>query len=183
MSVTTEPVPPRAWSLLRSRRGLRHLALTGLAAFTSAGLGAAATRPDTAWYRSLEKPPWDPPTIAYPLVWTPLYADLALTTAAALTALEDEAEQGSEASDVEAAALRRVLALNLVLNTGWSVVFWQVRRPALAAVWCGVLAVHSAGLVRRVHAVDPALGAALAPYPAWCAFATALNTSIALRNR
>ena len=168
--------PPRAWSGLRSKRGLRNLALTGLAAFTSAGLGAAATTPDTDWYDSLAKPPWDPPPIAYPIVWTPIYADIALTAAAALTVLEEEGCRE------EATALRRALALNLVLNTGWSVLFWRVRRPTLSALWCGALTAHSARLVRRVGAVDPTLGAALAPYPAWCAFATTLNTSIARRN-
>lgn len=161
---------------LGTRRGLRNLAITTVAAFGSAGLGAAATTPDSAWYRGLEKPPWDPPTIAYPLVWTPLFVDLAVTTAAGLTVLEQEGR------DREAAALRRALATNLVLNTGWSVLFWRTRRPWLSAAWCGALTVHSAALVARVGKVDPALRTALAPYPAWCGFATTLNTSIARRN-
>lgn len=165
-----------SWSTLRTRRGLRTLAATGAAAFASAGLGAAATTPDTDWYLRLEKPPWDPPTIAYPLVWTPLYADIAVTSAAALTLLEQEGRYD------QAAALRRALATNLVLNAGWSVLFWRVRRPWLSAAWCAVLTAHSAALVKRVGDVDPSLGTALAPYPLWCGFATALNTSIARRN-
>ncbi len=165
-----------AWRTLLSGRGLRNLALTGAASFTSAGVGAAATTPDADWYDALEKPPWDPPPIAYPLVWTPLYADLAVVTAAALTTLEGEGRND------EAADLRRALAVNLLLNTGWSVLFWRVRKPWLSSAWCALLAAHSAGLVKRVGAVEPSLGAALAPYPAWCAFATTLNTSIARRN-
>ncbi|GEP36951.1 tryptophan-rich sensory protein [Nocardioides psychrotolerans] len=165
-----------SWSTLRTRRGLRILSATGLGGFASAGIGAAATTPDTDWYRRLEKPPWDPPTIAYPLVWTPLYADIALTSAAALTLLEQEGRRD------QASALRRALATNLVLNTGWSVLFWRVRRPWLSAAWCAVLAVQSAALVKRVGDVDPSLGTALAPYPLWCGFAAALNTSIARRN-
>jgi benzodiazapine receptor len=164
------------WRALATRRGLRTLAATGAAAFASAGLGAAATTPDARWYDALEKPPWDPPTIAYPLVWTPLYADIAVTSAAALTAL---AEDGRTA---EAAALRRALAVNLVLNTGWSVLFWRVRKPWLSAAWCGVLTASSLDLVRRLHHVDPTLHNALAPYPVWCAFATTLNAEIARRN-
>lgn len=167
---------PRAWPALRTRRGLRTLALTGLAAGTSAGLGAAATTPDTRWYRKLEKPPWDPPAVAFPLVWTPLYVDIAVTTAAALTVLEQEGRRD------EAAALRRALATNLVLNTGWSVLFWRVRRPWWSAIWCGVLAAQSASLAGRVGRVDSSLGVALAPYPLWCTFATTLSTSIARRN-
>ena len=165
-----------AWRALRTRRGLRTLALTGLAAGLSAGAGAAATTPDTGWYRSLDKPSWEPPPVAFPLVWTPLYADIAVTSAAALTVLEQQGRVD------EAEALRRALVANLVLNTGWSVLFWRVRRPAVSALWCGLLAAHSAGLARRVGRVDRSLGAALAPYPAWCGFATALNIAIARRN-
>jgi tryptophan-rich sensory protein len=109
-------------------------------------------------------------------VWTPLYADIAATSAAALTVLESEGRAD------EVLALRRALALNLVLNTGWSVLFWRVRKPWLATAWCGVLALHSAALTRRCASASPVLGAALAPYPAWCGFATTLNASIARRN-
>src|SRR4051794_4077471 len=109
------------WRRLRTRRGVRNLAATGTAALTSAGLGAWATTPESSWYAALDKPPWDPPAVVFPLVWTPLYADIAVVTAAALTTL------GEEGRHDEAASLRRALAANLVLNTGWSVVFWRVR--------------------------------------------------------
>jgi benzodiazapine receptor len=165
-----------SWSRLRTRAGLRNLALTGLASTASAGLGAWATTPESDWYARLEKPSWQPPPIAFPLVWTPLYADIAVTTAAALTRLEEEGLLD------DAAALRRALALNLVLNTGWSVLFWRARRPWLATAWCGVLTGQSLFVARRLQDVDPALHIAWAPYPTWCAFATALNASIARRN-
>ena len=155
---------------------LRQLLGTGAAVTVSAGVGALATTPESAWYRSLDKPAWQPPPIAFPLVWTPLYADIAVSTAAALVQLEDAGR------DEEAAALRRSLAINLVLNTGWSVLFWRVRRPWLSTAWCGVLTAHSMFLLRRLLEADPRLRRALAPYPAWCAFATALNASIARRN-
>lgn len=165
-----------SWRALRTRGGLRNLGATAAAVVASAGLGAASTDPGSGWYADLEKPSWNPPGAAFPLVWTPLYADIAVTGAAALTQLEHEGRHD------EAAALRRALATILVLNTGWSVVFWRVRRPWPAAAWCALLTAHSALLARRVGSVDPALGAALAPYPLWCGFATALNTSIARRN-
>lgn len=165
-----------AWSKLSTTRGLRNLASTGLAAAAGATAGAAATTPDAGWYVAADKPSWQPSPVAFPLVWTPLYADIALVTAAALTTLEGEGRND------EVAELRRALVVNLVLNAGWSVLFWRVRKPWLSTVWCGALAVHSAGLARRVGAIDPSLGAALAPYPAWCGFATVLNAAIARRN-
>jgi tryptophan-rich sensory protein len=165
-----------SWSGLRSPLGLRNLALTGLAAAASAALGALATTPESAWYQRLDKPRWQPPPVAFPLVWTPLYADIAVTGAAALTVLE---EQGRTE---ELDGLRRSIALNLALNTGWSLLFWRSRRPWLATGWCGVLTWQSLFVARRLRDVDPALHNAWAPYPAWTLFATALNASIARRN-
>lgn len=166
-----------AWSRLATGPGLRTLAATAAGAAVSAGLGAWATTPDDPSYRRLRTPSWQPPPVAFPLVWTPLYADVAVTSAAAITELD---EQGRHA---DASMLRRTLAVNLVLNTGWSVLFWRSRRPGLSTAWCAGLAAHSALLARRIGSADRSLGVALAPYPAWCAFATALNASIAHRNR
>ena len=44
----------------------------------TAVLGALATDPDGAYYRTLVKPNWQPPPPVYGIVWTPLYADIAL---------------------------------------------------------------------------------------------------------
>jgi benzodiazapine receptor len=164
------------WRTLRTARGLRNLALTGAASAASAGVGALATTPETRWYADLDKPSWQPPPVAFPLVWTPLYADIAAVSAAALTTLEGEGRND------EVAAYRRALAVNLVLNTGWSVLFWRVRRPWLSTAWCAALTASSAGLARRAGRVDASLQHALTPYPAWCAFATTLNGAIARRN-
>ena len=139
--------------------------------------GELATDPTSSWYRSLRKPPWQPPPRAFGLVWTPLYADIAVTSARALDAFEAAGRQG------ERRAHRGALAANLVLNAGWNAVFFRVHRPWLAAAECAVLTVSAADLVRRTAAVDRPAAVALAPYPAWCAFATALTVGIARRNR
>jgi translocator protein len=60
--------------------------------------------------------------------------------------------------------------------------FFRFHRPWVAAVECAVLAASSADLVRRVGAADKRAGYALAPYPLWCSFATALTVAIARRN-
>lgn len=149
---------------------------TSVAVAATAVAGVLATDPDSRWYRSLRKPDWQPPGPAFGAVWTPLYADLAVTSAVALDDLLDLGRQE------ERAAYLRALSANLVLNAGWSWLFWRGRKPWLAAAECAVLAVSSADLVRRTSRADRVAGAALAPYAAWCAFATALSTAIAVKN-
>ncbi len=153
---------------------------TAAATAATAVAGGVATQPDSAWYRKLRKPEWQPPTIAFPVVWTALYADLAVSSAVALdSAAADDAPAGKRE---EQAAYRRALATNLVLNAGWSWLFWRSRRPWLAAAECAVLTASSADLVRRTYRLNRGAGIALAPYAAWCGFATALSTAIAQLN-
>ncbi|XNZ01607.1 TspO/MBR family protein [Micrococcus luteus] len=72
----------------------------------------------------------------------------------------------------------RALGLNLVLNTGWSALFWQGRNLPVSAVEAGPLAISSADLARRAGQLDRGAGALLAPYTGWTAFAAVLTTRI-----
>lgn len=157
--------------------GVRNLVLTTAAVATSAVLGSFATDPGSRWYRSLDLPTWQPPAPVFPVVWTTLYAVIATTSAASLTAREREADPA------DARAYRMALATNLVLNSGWSVVFWRARRPTAATIVAGALTLSSADLARRTGRDSPWHGVALASYTAWCGFATALSGTIARRNR
>jgi translocator protein len=134
----------------------------------SAVTGALATDPDSTYYRTLVKPSWQPPPPVYGIVWTPLYADIALSA--------------GHGRARERRNLIGALVVNLVLNTGWSWLFFRGHRPWLAAAECAALTVSSADLARRVGAADRRAGLALTPYPVWCAFATALTVAIARRN-
>ncbi|WP_374971412.1 tryptophan-rich sensory protein [Terrabacter sp. BE26] len=154
----------------------RNLALTGAATIASAVLGSLATKPDSHWYRSLDLPAWQPPTIAFPVVWTALYADIAASSAAALTAYDRAGDREGRNTYLKA------FGTNLALNAAWSVVFWRSRRPWAAAAHAAVLTASSADLARRAHPASRGAGIALSPYAVWCGFATALTTAIARRN-
>ena len=81
---------------------------------------------------------------------------------------------------------RRIFANTLKyvpLNTAWSVLFWRIRKPWVAAAEAALLTASSADLARRAGTVSKGAGIALSPYAGWCGFATALSTAIARRNR
>ena len=167
----------RAMSDADPDTGPRNLAKVAAATTVSATVGSLATQPGSAWYRSLDLPAWQPPKLAFPIVWTALYADIAATSTAAITRL-DRADRRDDAD-----AFRRELVVNLALNTAWSALFWRARRPWAAAVDAAALTVSSARLANRARAVSPALGRALVPYGLWCGFAAALSAEIFRRNR
>ncbi|MET9200340.1 TspO/MBR family protein [Gordonia sp. NPDC003585] len=157
---------------------LRTLLSTGAATAAAAVVGSSASRSavDT-WYPTLRKPPFTPPPVVFPVAWTTLYADIAVTSAAALDRLEDEHR------DDERLRYAAALGTNLALNAGWSWLFFGAHRLGPAAVAAGLLTASSADLTRRTAQVDARAGTAVAAYPAWCAFATLLSTEIWRRNR
>jgi translocator protein len=137
--------------------------------------GRAGARRDS-WYDALSKPSYQPPPVAFPVVWTVLYGDLALVGARVLDRLDEQQDR---------TALRRFawsLGTNLALNASWTWMFFRAHRPWPAALHSAVLTVSAADLVRQARAVDAKAAGALLPYPLWCAFATVLSTAIARRN-
>jgi uncharacterized protein YbjT (DUF2867 family)/tryptophan-rich sensory protein len=156
---------------------LRNVALAGGAVVASAVLGSLATKPGSRWYRSLDLPPWQPPPVAFPIVWTRLYAGIAASAAATLTELDRRGDTDGRRSYLSA------FGANLALNSAWSIVFWQARRPDLAALESAVLTASGADLARRSARTNRVAGAALVPYAAWCGFATVLSAAVARRNR
>lgn len=151
---------------------------TALATAAAAVVGSVASREGVQnWYPTLRKPSFNPPNAAFPIAWTTLYADIAGTSAAAIDRFRADGRRG------EANAFIAALGVNLALNGGWSWVFFKQRRLGLATVAAAALAASSVDLTRRAAAADPKLGAALAPYPAWCTFATVMTGDIWRLNR
>jgi tryptophan-rich sensory protein len=154
------------------------LAATTLGVAATAGIGSVASKAAvTRWYSRLRKPGYVPPDGVFPVAWTTLYTDIAITSATAIDRLQ-AAGRHREARNYSVA-----LAANLILNAGWSWLFFKYHKLGASAVAAAALAVSSADLTRRTAAADPRAGAALLPYPLWCAFATAMSGHIWVLNR
>lgn len=145
--------------------------------------GSLLTDPENRWYKNLRKPSWQPPALAFPIVWTALYADIAAMSSLVLADAQEKARAGDQDGAKEAKSYAVALGANLVLNATWSGLFFRSRRPWLAAAEAVALAASSIDLARRAGLSSPERGVALAPYGAWTSFASVLNTSIAYLNR
>ena len=151
---------------------------TALATAGAAAIGSVASRKGVeTWYPTLKKPGYVPPNVVFPVAWTTLYVDIAVTSASALDRLR------AEGDDHKTRAYVAALTANLVLNASWSWLFFAKHKLGPSAVAAGVLAASSADLARRTAAVNPQAGLALAPYPLWCSFATLMSADIWRLNR
>ena len=125
------------------------------------------------WYRTLEKPSFNPPSWVFAPVWTTLYILMAI--AAWLIT-------GSEPSSARTLAIV-LFAVQLALNLGWSWIFFHRHAIGAAAVevivlWCAI------GVTTLVFSQRSLVAAWLmAPYWAWTTFASVLNVAIWRLNK
>lgn len=151
---------------------------TGLATAGAAVIGSVASKAGVeTWYPTLKKPSYVPPNVVFPVAWTTLYADIAVTSASTIDQLR------AEGDDPKTRAYVAALGANLVLNASWSWLFFSRHRLGASAVAAAALAASSADLARRTAAVNPKAGLALTPYPLWCSFATLMSADIWRLNR
>lgn len=155
--------------------GARLLAFGTFAGATAAvsALGAAATRRSvqSRWYRRLEKPRYQPPSAAFPPVWTALYALMATS--------------GYRVWRSRSPVRRRALALwsaQLALNGAWSPVFFGARRTRAALGVLAALLPVVGAYAWKARRVDRAAAVLMLPYLGWSGFALVLNASIVRRN-
>lgn len=137
-------------------------------------IGAQVTGPALVdWYPTLAKPAWTPPDIAFPIAWTALY--LLMGVAVWLVWLR-LAPLHRPAAEVRGPLL--LFALQLALNSLWSVLFFGLRNPGLAL---GEILLLLAAIVATIVAfrrVSPLAAGLLLPYLLWVGFAAALNFAI-----
>ena len=165
----TQDIDPTLWGRTAAKVG------AGVAAAMLAG--SVLTAPGGAWYAGLRKPAWQPPGAAFPVVWTALYAVIAVSSTATIHELTEDDQRD------RALAYSRALGANLVLNAAWSAVFFRAHRLPASTLAAGVLAASSWDLVLRAAPTGPGKALGLGLYAGWCTFATALTGTVAHLNR
>lgn len=159
----------------RGRAGLDFRFVVALAAPLAVGLlsGLATARGVQEWYPGLAKPPFNPPDWVFGPVWTVLY--LMMGVAAWLVwRRADEARVGTPLV---------LFAAQLLLNGLWSVLFFGLRSPGVAAVEILLLWIAIVLTIRSFRRVSVPAALLLVPYWAWVSFAAVLNISIWMLNR
>ena len=157
------------------RKSAITLAVFLFLSYLVAAAGAGVTAPALGgWFVALEKPPLTPPGAVFGLVWPVLFTTMSVAAWLAW-------REGWRAP-VE---VRRGLILHfaqLIVNMGWSAVFFGMRWPlgglAVIALLLWLVA-RMAGVYREVSA--PAFWLTV-PYLAWLAFAALLNLAIVILN-
>src|ERR1700712_159360 len=111
-----------------STRKVPVYAATATVVTAAAASSARAVNTGTAWYRTLDKPSWQPPPWTFGAVWTPLYATIAWSAGHAVLHTRGRARR----------ELLAAFGVNLATNAAWSWLFFG-RRSVLGGL-AGTLA-------------------------------------------
>lgn len=159
-----------------SLRGRTRIAL-GLLAWILVSFMPAATAVfvDTgAWYESLNRPAWTPPSWVFGPVWTVLYLMMGIA-----------AWRVWSKSGFGDLGARRALTLYLVhlfFNAAWTWLFFGLHMLTAAAVEIVILWMMIVALVVLFWKCDRLAGALLLPYLLWVTYAVTLSVGFAVMN-
>jgi tryptophan-rich sensory protein len=157
---------------LQFKSHIQAYAVACIAALAVAMLGGLMTDIGP-WYRSLAKPPWQPPDIAFGPAWTLIFACTAVAAVKAWHAI---------AAPKQRDTLLVLLSLNGFLNVLWSLLFFRLRRPDWALIEVVLLWLSILALIVFVWRYSRTAAYLLMPYLAWVTFAAALNAAVVRLN-
>jgi tryptophan-rich sensory protein len=148
------------------------VAIAAVAALLVAAVGGTMTD-TTGWYQTLRQPSWNPPPVAFGLIWTVVFT---LIAAAGVTAWRFAPD--SRSSDT----LIGLFAINGALNIFWTILFFRLHRPDWAMFELVFLWLSIAVLLTVCARYSRLAALLLVPYIAWVTIAGVLNWQVIQMN-
>ena len=150
--------------------------LTSIIIALVAGLAGSITTFTSinTWYKTLVKPPFNPPNWIFGPVWTTLYILMGI-------ALYLIWSKGLKKKRVKFAFW--LFIVHLFANVGWSIVFFGLHSLFGGFVMIIVLELFIIALIWKFYEIDKWAAYLLIPYICWVTFAGILNTAVWLLNR
>lgn len=124
-------------------------------------------------YRSINKPPLNPPMAVFPVVWSILFILMGIGSAMIYTK-KDEAN---------VYASLRIYGLQLVVNFFWSLIFFNMQAYLFAFIWLLLLWVLIIIMIIRFKRISPTAAYMQIPYLLWVTFAAYLNIMVYILNK
>lgn len=140
-----------------------------LICFCAAALGGFITRGSVkTWYKTIRKPSWNPPDWVFAPVWSTLYLMMAISGW----------RIWEKAASVDVRYAISLFSIQLLLNIGWSAVFFGMRSIAGALVEIVFLWIAIVLTMTTFLNIDMLAGLLFLPYLLWSSFAAFLNFTI-----
>lgn len=140
--------------------------------FVAGVANALLNNPNSAWYKNLKKPSFNPPDWLFGVAWGILYPVMGLASWLVWS------EGGFKKQLYPLAAY----TVQLIINLLWPVIFFRAQKIRLALIDISALVVAVGITIVLFKPVNPLAAYLLIPYFAWVAFATFLNYKYLVLN-
>jgi translocator protein len=158
----------RSETCMSKPRQIMGLVVSLLIVFGVASLGGFLTNVSVdTWYPALVKPSWTPSGATIGTVWTILYSLMGIAAWIVWRGVTGGRQR-----------LMTMYAVQLLLNAGWSALFFGLRSPGLALLEIGALWIAILATVAAFWKASKPAGALMVPYLIWVSFAAVLNAMI-----
>ena len=128
----------------------------------------------STWYPTLNKPPLQPPNWIFGPVWISLYILMGISLFLVI-------KNGFDSPGVKAATA--IFALQLVLNSIWSIVFFGMHELLISVVVIAALWIMILLTMLKFKPISFTAAVLLLPYLLWVSFASYLNSAIYVLNK
>ena len=142
-----------------------------LITFAVASVAAIITAKGMPAFERINKPAFTPPKLVFPIVWTVLYALMAIGAAMVWNT-------GGKGT----AKAISLFILQLAMNFLWVVWFFGFQAYLFSFIWLIALIVAVAAMTRAFYNVNAAAAYLQIPYVAWLTLAALLNLAVYLMN-
>ncbi len=129
-------------------------------------------RDNVPYYQTLNKPPFSPPAILFPIVWTLLY--LLMGYSSYLIFLSPSAKKNAALS---------VYFLQLLCNFFWPLLFFNLQAYLTSFLWLVTLFLLVCYLCILFYEISHPAAYLLIPYVLWLVYAGYLNFGVYLFNK
>lgn len=120
----------------------------------------------STWYVTLNKPSFSPPNWVFGPVWTVLYILMGISLYLVW----------------QKRKVPNVFWVQLILNTAWSIIFFEMKNPTLALLDIVALWISIFLTIKAFSKINKLAGKLLIPYLVWVTFASYLNLMIVILN-
>jgi len=125
------------------------------------------------WYQGLAKPAWKPPDLAFPVIWTLIFALSAIAGVTAWLRTRTRSEREW---------IIALFAFNGFLNILWSLLFFRLHRLDWAFIEAFALWGSVAALMAFLFRISRTASLLLLPYLIWVTTAAVLNHALIALN-
>lgn len=122
-------------------------------------------------YNILQKPPFAPPGVVFPIIWTILY--ILMGVSYGIIKVNNQIDEEVD----------WIYYIQLAINALWSIIFFTFKWRLFAFVWIILLAIAVISMITKFYNKNKIAGLLQIPYILWVIFATYLNFGFYILNR